>query len=584
MGCSPLACLIAAIIIVSAPVSHGQEPPEIPLNPGALPQIPIAPRQAESAQPAAPDRGLTVAEVIARVNRGEAALIAHMRAYRPLIEVYVQDLVVDEKLGSVPNRDEYFLGQFEWRDGPKMEALSSDKSTFKGSSFLKRPLGVQYLPDGFAALSVPDWSLLDPNRYEFTFARREFLGEARCLVFDVKPRHDRREGFSGRIWIDDRDFNIVRFNGINRSNDTSLSGFFRKKLSFHVDSWRLNAAPGEWLPAYVYCEETDIGDSGVPRAPRIKSQVRMWGYGSKETRKQQQFTEIVIDEPSVRDATNGAKQLSPVQSQRQWEREAEENVLDRLSKGGLLAPAGEVDRILDTVINNLIVTNSLVLDAPVHCRILLTSPLELFTVGHTIVLSRGLIDVLPDEASLAMMLGHELAHVVLGHPLIDTKFAFADRLMISDGELLQTLQFHHDPREESEADSTVIEMLKKSPYQDKMAGAGLFLRAIAAGARKLPNLIQPHIGEHIADGKEIARLGDLMQQAPALAPERLDQIAALPLGARLMVDPWTGRVELLRTENVPLVSAREKVPLAITPLMPFVKYAESPLPAAAFAK
>jgi hypothetical protein len=245
---------------------------------------------------------------------------------------------------------------------------------------------------------------------------------------------------------------------------------------------------------------------------------------------------------------------------------------------------GEVDKILDTVINNLIVTNSLTLDAPVRCRILLTSPLESFTIGHTIVLSRGLIDVLPDEASLAMMLGHELSHVVLGHPLIDTKFAFADRLMISDGELLQTLQFHHDPREEAEANAVVIKMLKKSPYKDKMAGAGLFLRAIGASVKKLPNLIQPHIGDHIADGQEILRLGDLMQQAPALVPERLDQIAALPLGARVVVDPWSGRVELLRTENVPLVSAREKVPLAITPLMPYVRYSESPAPASASAK
>ena len=70
------------------------------------------------------------------------------------------------------------------------------------------------------------------------------------------------------------------------------------------------------------------------------------------------------------------------------------------------------------------------MEPAVHCRILLTSPLESFTVGHTIVLSRGLIDVLPDEASLATMIAHELAHIVLSHPVIDTRFAFADRLMV----------------------------------------------------------------------------------------------------------------------------------------------------------
>jgi Zn-dependent protease with chaperone function len=39
----------------------------------------------------------------------------------------------------------------------------------------------------------------------------------------------------------------------------------------------------------------------------------------------------------------------------------------------------------------------------------MTSTMESFTMGHTIVLSRGLVDVLPDEASLT----HELGHVVL---------------------------------------------------------------------------------------------------------------------------------------------------------------------------
>ena len=114
-----------------------------------------------------------------------------------------------------------------------------------------------------------------------------------------------------------------------------------------------------------------------------------------------------------------------------------------------------------------------------RCRILLTSPLESFTIGHTIVLSRGLVDVLPDEASLATMLSHELSHVLLGHALIDTKFAFADRLMIADGELLQVLQFHRTPREEAAADDKVIELLGESPYRDKLGDAGLFLRAVA---------------------------------------------------------------------------------------------------------
>jgi hypothetical protein len=113
-----------------------------------------------------------------------------------------------------------------------------------------------------------------------------------------------------------------------------------------------------------------------------------------------------------------------------------------------------------------------------------------------------------------------------------------------------------------------------SSVKDKLADAGLFLRAIAANAKALTNLIQPHMGDYIVDGG--GALAALMQQAPELAPERLDQIAALPLGARLVVDPWSDRLDLLRSPSVPLASAREKVPLAITPLMPYIRYAVPP--------
>ncbi len=93
----------------------------------------------------------------------------------------------------------------------------------------------------------------------------------------------------------------------------------------------------------------------------------------------------------------------PVMAQRSWDRQAEDNVVDRLERLGLLAPEGEVDKVLETVVNNLEVTNNLDIQPEIRCRVLLTSTLESFTIGHTIVFSRGLIDVLPDEASLAMM-------------------------------------------------------------------------------------------------------------------------------------------------------------------------------------
>jgi hypothetical protein len=428
---------------------------------------------------------------------------------------------------------------------------------------------------------APDWQVLDRKRYEFTYVRREFLGESRCFVFDVKPRRG-KEGFVGRIWIEDRDYNLVRFNGASRGSEKMLSGVFKRTLSLHMDGWRVNVAPGVWVPSYVYSEETDLtaspskSSSKSKQQARFKSQTRLWGYQAQNTDRTDSLTTIRIDEPHVADATEGAAQLSPVLSQRRWEQEAEANVLERLEAIGLLAPAGEADRVLETVLNNLVVTNQVNLQRPLHARILLTSPLESFTVGHTIVLSRGLIDVLPDEASLATMLAHELSHVALGHQLIDTKFSFADRLMVPDGELLQALRFRRTEKEEAAADEKTIELLGKSPYHDKLADAGLFLRTLSEQAKQLPRLIQPHIGDYLAANAQMTRLADLMKQAPPLMKDSLEQIAALQLGARLVVDPWSGRVALDRSPAVPLVSVREKVPFAVTPLMPVIRYAQPP--------
>ena len=522
---------------------------------------------------------LNLADVVDRMTRAETALFVRLKTYHPLVEAYIQHLVSDQQLGWAPAKDDYFLGQLDFTDQPRLRPLGQARKQINRGARWSPVNAGRLLPDGFVAMAAPDWKGLDRSRYQFTFVRREFLGEARTFVFDVRPLRN-HDGFSGRIWIEARDYALIRFNGINQGTNQMLSSFFNdKRLSFHMDGWRVNVMPGVWLPSYVYSEETDLSDASSPRAKGFRSQVRIWGYQTQAATNTQQLTAIRIDDTVV-DDTDSFSQLSPVMSQRRWEQEAEGNVVERLEKIGLLAPAGEVDRVLETVLNNLVVTSKLALERPLRCRVLLTSPLESFTIGHTIVLSRGLIDVLPDEASLATMLAHELAHVELGHPLIDTKFAFADRLLVSDADLLQALQFHRTPREETAADERVIELLKTSPYNDKLAGAGLFLKTIAQSARQLPNLIQPHIGDHVADGGQIKRFAGLVAEAPALAPGTLEQISALSLGARIVVEPWNDRLVLDKSPAVPLVSIREKMPLAVTPLMPYIRYKEGVTPQA----
>src|SRR5208282_1549144 len=192
---------------------------------------------------------------------------------------------------------------------------------------------------------------------------------------------------------------------------------------------------------------------------RYKAETRFWGYDLASRRQQQEWTNILVDAPApVRDNSEVASDLSPVEAQRQWTMDAEHNVLDRLEKARLIAPPGPVDKVLETVVNNLIVTNHLESLPPVHCRVMLTSTLESFSLAYTIVISRGLIDVLPDESSLAMVLAHELAHIALGQKL-DTKYAFNDRMQISDEDLLAALDIARSRNDEFAADAKGVEFL-----------------------------------------------------------------------------------------------------------------------------
>jgi hypothetical protein len=65
-------------------------------------------------------------------------------------------------------------------------------------------------------------------------------------------------------------------------------------------------------------------------------------------------------------------------------------------------------------------------------------------------------------------------------------------------------------------------------------------------------------------------MATLLAQAPDLDPKRLDQIAALPLGGRVKVDPWSDQVELSKAKPVALTSAREKMEFEITPFFPYL--------------
>ena len=378
---------------------------------------------------AAEDSASPIDRLLDRIVARESALIGMLQTNTPIIETYIQETPETGDDDAHPVKDHYFLGKVQIGSSleysPLVErtdaALKSNLSWLPFWREAKNP-PMTFMPRGFAQMAFPDLHDFNRQTYGFEFVRREFLGEVRCLVFDVAPLKNEPGRFVGRIWVEDVGNSIVRFNGTYSSAIPSRHAPVARYFEF--DSWRVNVAPGQaaqshvlanpWVPSQIYVEEQGSYVNGRPAVPRFKAQTRIWGYAAAPSNKFEELTRILIEpSPEIQDHAT-PKDLSPLESQRSWERQAEDNLVARLEQSGLLAPPGPVDDVLNTVVNNLIVSANLNVEA--HCRVLLTTPLETFSIGHTIVISRGLIDVLPDEASLALVLADELSHIALGQP------------------------------------------------------------------------------------------------------------------------------------------------------------------------
>jgi hypothetical protein len=521
--------------------------------------------QAAPSAPAVPTRkSIGFDDFVDSAIRQERRMTDLLRNFKPVVETYIQEEKPDSKLGTSPKGDDYFLSRLDLNgDAATAQAFSDEQHTReKGDKKAPRKTPA-FAAGGFAQALFPDLDHFDRQNYTFEFVRWELLGEVRCALIDVKPRESsRNRGFVGRIWVEDQDFNVVRFTG------TYTAKAYAKR-AFHFDSWRLNTLSIMWMPAYVYTEESNPNDSSV-HGLWFRAQTRIWGYDLQNAGDHREFAKPLTDTPVWVDPKRheASQNLSPDYTLGETTYTAEDNVVERLQVAGLMAPHGEVDDILQTVANNLLITNNLDV-AAVHCRVLLTAPLESFVMGRTIVVSRGLLDVLPDEATLAAVLSHELAHIVLQHTVGD-EYLTGLASSVSDLEIFEHLNFRFDPAKEADADKKGLELFSNSPYKDQLGDASLFLEALEARSPQLPNLLHGRFSNDF-EKSHLVGMQALAHSPKRLQMDRVDQIAALPLGSRIVVDPWSDRIEMLKSKKPRPVSASEKKPFEVTPFFPYLK-------------
>ena len=499
-------------------------------------------------------------EIVDKVIAQERLEVQQLSQYSPLVETYIQYLRLDPQLGAVPDGDKYFLGRAKLTRGVELEPLAYDPGLKRTLSEAWREfLNIGFVPSGFLQMIYVDSAGFDREHYEFEYIHREFLGEVRCLVFDIAPVRKLDKGrFVGRIWVEDQDYHIVRFNG-------SYGGSFVLSHYFNFDSWRINVGTNQWLPAFVYTEQGNLHNAQTMRLAYkpFRAQTRLWGYHVGHPGEEQELTKVLIETP-VKESPEAARDYSPLWAEHAWQRQAEENVTDHLEWQGLLAPHGEVDKVLETVVNNLELTNGLDIEPEVRCRVLMTSTLESFTIGHTIVLSRGLVDVLPDEASLAAILAYELSHMVLGQGM-NTEFAFFNSLHFKERETFRHFEFTRTKSEEQAAQKKANELLGNSPYNESSDTAKLFLEALKKKSKDFPNLVSPHLGDRLPTSWTIPSPASSEQQSEA--KPRTTAAAALALGGRIKVDPWSDLLQMAKFKPEAPISEAEKMSFQIAPFV-----------------
>jgi Peptidase family M48 len=516
-------------------------------------------------------------EQAALIQKGigqEKVLIKAIQQRTPLVETYIQDTRPDAKLYQVPVSDQYTLSRVDFGKGffdktyePKEAREASKHGWFKGSmaaiTGLTKALGLDkrftYNPTGFMQMMFLDPTGFDQQHYEFTYVRREFLGSVRTWVFDVHPKVAGMGRFYGRIWIEDQDGNVVRFNGTYtgpKSEDDS-------RYYFHFDSWRMNVQPGIWLPVAIYVEETNRDESNKQEG--LKAQTHFWGYSLKLPTRDSENVSVRVDDAEDK---SDSQDVSPLQASRAWVTQAENNVLDRLEQAGLVAPLtqnGYETQVLDQIVTNLVVPSNIALASPVHCRVLLTTTIEVTTVGSTILVSKGLIDALPNEEAIASVISLELAHIVMGHH-IDTRYAFNDRLLFPDEASFRRINMNHSDADITSAVKQGMAYMQASMYKDKLSSAGLFWVALADRGKELKALNTPKLGDSLLKADGTPWMAELAHQAPKINWDDLTQVAALPLGSWLKVDPWDDKVRMLNAKRYAPLLPRDKMPLEVTPM------------------
>lgn len=106
------------------------------------------------------------------------------------------------------------------------------------------------------------------DRYIIRYAGREKIDELNLYIFDVQPKvmpdpKKKERLFLGRVWVDDRDLQIVKTKGKGVPEDKENKYPIVETYREHIDG-------KYWFPTYSYADEELVFDNGTTLHVRLK--------------------------------------------------------------------------------------------------------------------------------------------------------------------------------------------------------------------------------------------------------------------------------------------------------------------------
>jgi len=249
----------AALCLAQAICAFAQDPK------GPIPPPPKFESRRVSSEPQPGPPPIPETEIIRRFAANEAVIKKQYEAYTFKQTIRMEELT--DPGGKFVASGEAFTRP----DGQRLLRVTQPvESNLKVTNFS--------LEDVRTIASMPLFVLTADEiaNYDFKYAGQDKLDQLGTYVFQVKPKKlsRTRRFFEGAVWVDDRDFVIVKSFGKFVGEIAESSA---KKLPFTMfETYRENFQDKYWLPTYTRSEDAIPGPNGTEFPLRLV--IRSWDF------------------------------------------------------------------------------------------------------------------------------------------------------------------------------------------------------------------------------------------------------------------------------------------------------------------